>query len=594
MADGSFQNYVNNTLGLYCEYSWSQSISGNYSDVTVSVWAKYYSLDINSRSGGSVTVDGSSAGFSTEAISNYPSGGGGVTKLTQQTIRVYHNSDGTKTGVGISVYWPVQVTYAGTYYGSLSASTTINLPTIPRASTMSIDGGTIGEKVVLHISAASDSFRHRVLYSFGSVNGDWALNDVTGGWYAWYPPESLANQIPNSMSGNGTLILQTYSNGYLIGTNYYNMTLSVSSSVVPSVGTITISPASINNKNILVQNKNRVSVSVSGCSAGTGSSIKSYTFSGPGISTTTTSTSVSGGPISNIGTLTYKVTVTDSRGRTASKYETITCYAYSAPYFTSFNAYRANSEGKADNNGSYIQCTYETFYEPVNGTNSVTVKISGGPSSVTGKEGSALINLNGDITSTYKIYGTVSDSYKGESNSITVNVFGASRVMNVLQTGDGVAFGKMAEDSNLLDVKWKIKTNGDYVATEPVELYYSASGTSGTITLSQSTELFQYLEIFYKDDTRDQNQSIRVWSPNGEYVTLSCIEPNPSTSESIMYLRSCGWTISGGSMIPGHNGFNYPAGVFVEINKNSSGTISIKSMSSGDSYIRIVRVLGYK
>ena len=35
MANGSFQKFVNNTLGLYCEYSWSQSISGNYSDVTV-------------------------------------------------------------------------------------------------------------------------------------------------------------------------------------------------------------------------------------------------------------------------------------------------------------------------------------------------------------------------------------------------------------------------------------------------------------------------------------------------------------------------------------------------------------------------------
>ena len=52
MANGSFQKFVNNTLGLYCEYSWSQSISGNYSDVTVSVWVKYYSLDINSRNGG--------------------------------------------------------------------------------------------------------------------------------------------------------------------------------------------------------------------------------------------------------------------------------------------------------------------------------------------------------------------------------------------------------------------------------------------------------------------------------------------------------------------------------------------------------------
>ena len=46
---GSFQNLPVNNFGLYCTWSATQSVTGNYSDVTLNVYLKYYTLEVGSR-----------------------------------------------------------------------------------------------------------------------------------------------------------------------------------------------------------------------------------------------------------------------------------------------------------------------------------------------------------------------------------------------------------------------------------------------------------------------------------------------------------------------------------------------------------------
>ena len=476
MANGNFSNYVHgsntsNYFGLYCEYTFAQNTAGNYTDVTVSTWIRYYSIEVAARSGGVVNVGGTTKSFSTSAITNYPSGGGGVTKLTQQTIRVNHNSDGTKKNVSISVSWPVQITYAGTYYGTLTASTTVDLPTIPRASSISsISGNTIGSPITINIDRHSESFTHYVYYSFGSTS-NYCLSTNATTSCTFTPSMSDCSYIPNSTSGTATITIDTYNGSTKIGTSSKSFTLYVPSTAVPTVGTITLDPADINGKNILVQGKNKLTVSVSGCSAGTGSSIASYTFSGPGISYTGTSASAtSGSTISNTGTLTYTVTVTDGRGRSASKSATIQCYAYSLPYFTSFSAIRSNASGVNNENGTYVNCSYGLAYSSVNNTNNLTVTIyykkssAQSYSSVTATSNSTATSGNKILSSialdsAYDVYATVTDAYGGTAQVKKHTVFGESRVFNITSDGTGVAIGKMAEDVQLFDSRWPISTD---------------------------------------------------------------------------------------------------------------------------------------
>lgn len=694
-SSGSFN--TSSCEGRYLTFSWSissQSVANNKSTISwklVGAGCSGYVVVSECH----ITINGVSV-YNVSSSTHVNCYVGTVIASGTQTIA--HNTDGSKSfsaSVSAGIYqWAANCSGSGSW----------SLTSIPRASSLSLSTSSVnvGGSITANISRASSSFTHSVEFYINSTYYQKYTGVATSKSYTI--PTSWYSAMPSSTSCTAYCRITTYSGSTQIGSQVTkSFTVVVPSSVVPTVGTITLDPVDINSQNILVQNKNKITVSVSGCSAGAGSSIKSYTFSGPGISSTTTATSVtSSSTIPNTGTLTYTVKVTDNRGRTASNSATITCYAYSGPYFTSFTAYRSNSSGTADNNGTYIKCSYGISYASVNNTNDVTVKILYKKSSATSyssvssltdstaTSGSQILSSIA-LDSTYTVYATITDNYSGSSNSQTITIFGASRILNVLKSGEGIAFGKMAETEKLFDVKWPIKS-GDpintlqnfsyrganlisstandttanwndqgnlattfYSATgkingqpsqygfllnlttgpggqEAHQLWleqnngsvyhrdgnssgmatswkalldssnytnfvsttlYSGTGTTGTITLSSSAANFTYLEIFYTDNNSIQAQSIKLYSPNGKYVSLSCIEPSTSGSEPRVYIRTSGWTISGTTMTPGRtdlNGSN--RGVYGQIYKDAGGT-NVDVNVTAKNYIKIVRILGY-
>lgn len=130
---GSFYKYPVDNFGLYCTWSATQSITGNYSDVTLNVYLKYYTLSVGARSDSTVSINGVSETYTAAAISD-TSADYDLTLLKTYTVRVAHNSDGTKTGVALSAYWRFSGTYSGTSITSITASTTIDLDAIDRTA----------------------------------------------------------------------------------------------------------------------------------------------------------------------------------------------------------------------------------------------------------------------------------------------------------------------------------------------------------------------------------------------------------------------------------------------------------------------------
>ena len=130
---GSFYKYPVDNFGLYCTWSATQSVTGNYSDVTLNVYLKYYTLNVGSRSDSTVSINGVSETYTAQAI-NDSSADYDLTLLKTYTVRVYHNSNGTKTGVALSAYWRFSGTYSGTSITSITASTTIDLDAIDRTA----------------------------------------------------------------------------------------------------------------------------------------------------------------------------------------------------------------------------------------------------------------------------------------------------------------------------------------------------------------------------------------------------------------------------------------------------------------------------
>jgi hypothetical protein len=118
---------------LQANWTASQNIAGNYSDITIKhvlVIGSAYSLNIGSRSN-SCTVDGAAQSYSSPAINRK----GGSVALGTTTHRVNHNADGSKTCTIRDVF-NINATLDGVKVSNITASGNITLDAIPRQATI--------------------------------------------------------------------------------------------------------------------------------------------------------------------------------------------------------------------------------------------------------------------------------------------------------------------------------------------------------------------------------------------------------------------------------------------------------------------------
>lgn len=190
---GTFQNYPVSSFGLYCEWSGAQSVTGNYTDVTLKVYLSYYTLDVGARSDSTISINGVSETYTVPAIEDYSSGWK-KKLLKTKTVRVSHNADGTKSGVALSASWRFSGTYSGVSVGTITASTTVTLNSIDRsAPTVSCSVSNItanGFKISASSSATADIWQY-------SLNGGstWTQFSSTAGTSA---SVTLSTLLPNT------------------------------------------------------------------------------------------------------------------------------------------------------------------------------------------------------------------------------------------------------------------------------------------------------------------------------------------------------------------------------------------------------------
>ena len=129
---GSFHKYPTSKFGLYCDWTGSQSVTGNYTDVTLNVYLQFYTLQVGSRADSTISINGESETYTAPAINDTSSTSWHMVHLKSKTVRVYHNSNGTKAGVALSASWRFSGTYSGVSIGTITASATVDLNTIDR------------------------------------------------------------------------------------------------------------------------------------------------------------------------------------------------------------------------------------------------------------------------------------------------------------------------------------------------------------------------------------------------------------------------------------------------------------------------------
>ena len=276
-------------------------------------------------------------------------------KLGSKTITVSHNADGTKS-IALTAEWDCGFDSSYTPR-HLSLSETVTLPTIPRASTATTSGSTLGKILTITIKRASSSFTHKLYYTCGSVK-DKLIAENVGTSYSWNaPPLSLAQQAPNAETVALTLTVKTYNGSTYVGAWSTPVKLAVPSTVVPSLSVAISDPTGVSNTYggyVQIRSKVKVDITASGAQ---GSTIKSYSIKVGGIYATTSASGTTD-YLPGSGELTVSCAVTDSRGRTTTKTQSISVLAYRKPAITAISAARCNANGTANRAGTYGKVTF--------------------------------------------------------------------------------------------------------------------------------------------------------------------------------------------------------------------------------------------
>lgn len=112
---------------------------------------------------------------------------------------------------------------------------------------------------------------------------------------------------------------------------------------------------------------------------------------------------------------------------------------------------------------------------------------------------------------------------------------------------------------------------------EPVVLYYNASGTTGTVTLSSSAANFTYLDVIYGSGDGRTSGNTRVYSPNGKTVEISAGLVGSNGYHAIYFGR---YAVSGTSITP-------------SINQTWSANLN-GTESNTANLLYVIAVIGYK
>lgn len=422
---------------------------------------------------------------------------------TSGTITVSHNNTGDKS-ITVSLATAVEV------YAVTTKSGTWTLDSIPRQATLTSAPNFNDENnptISYSNPAGSAVSSLQACISLDGSKADIPYRNIStsGTSYTFNLTETERDILRKACTTSNSRTVYFYVRTIIGSTTFYS-NLAKTLSIVngnptflsdkldyfdddPVVATITKDP------HMIVQNKSKLVIKYPAATAKKSATISKYTFTLNGVTKTSTSAggTVKFGKINSDKDLTLSVTVTDSRGNTASATKTIKCYKYYTPYFKNFKAYRTNKDGNIDANGTWIKCEYTTDIASVDGTNARTISILGvGSQSISASGNYHMIDLKGDKDSTYKIYAIVQDLFGGSDSSIVETIYGGSRIINVHPSGTGIAFGKKSEDEELFECKWDASFLGDLSVKGKslVDLVYPVGSIYMSVNSTSPTTLF--------------------------------------------------------------------------------------------------------
>ena len=349
-----------------------------------------------------------------------------------------------------------------------------------QASTISanVSKQDMGKAVVFSINRANSAYTHTLAYRLkGSTGSFTTIAQNVGISYSWTVPLSLASSIPSASSGVWEIRCTTYLSGSSIGTATIEITLTVPSSVVPSIGSFSRSMvsdnATVTSWGIFVQGLSALRLQLSAAASYSTIASWSIVWADASISGTPSTASISIDQttplLASTGSLQIVATVTDARGRSVSKTLTYTVQPYTPPTANSMTVVRSTANGNASDTGTYIAVTATSVFSSCGGKNSlvaftVAYKERGAASFGTATaltSGTKKVIGGGavSVTKSYAVRITIQD----QLNTVNIDTIVPTQraTLNLKPGGIAAAFGKFAETDNSLELAegWKLILN---------------------------------------------------------------------------------------------------------------------------------------
>ena len=452
-------------------------------------------------------------------------GNGQTVWVASGTATVGHNADGSKT---VAVSASFNNADRGTYLPTTgSCSGSLKLTTIPRATVPSVDKPSLdcGSVIKFTGTSASSNFSHKLYTTWNNEEKLIATIDKgsTAVSYSYTIPTSWEKNMPNTTSAIATFILETLNGDTVIGRKSINATVQVRSGIVPTIGNPTIEDTNSISKamGLYVQSQSCIKFTIP-TSGNQGSTITSVStkFNNQTYSGSTFTTQA----IQDSGTLTYTITVTDSRGRTATKSGSVTVVAYSPPSLTNVSAKRANSSYAVDeSSGTYALLHFKVGFTSLSNKNVTSfyiqyrasgatswTKINSWANNYTLNQDYKAGNLLTSTTTTYEIAFGVKDKFMSDYSWQIVTVTPTYTLINFGKDGKSLTFfGQDGNNANRLTV------NGDLAINSVKE------NTSSTKLLVDNGNT-----VMYRDWSKLVNSIKNAMYPVGSvYITYNNVNP---------------------------------------------------------------------
>lgn len=444
------------------------------------------------------------------------------TVVASGELAIGHDNNGAKS---FSAYAECAIyTSAVNCKGSRSWS----LPDIARASHPSLNTWpnnspdfNIGDTIVVHMNRKSSVFTHTVVLKLGSYSytiGTGVTDNIS------LDTDRIASnlyaQMPNSNSMTGEIAVTTYSGNTVIGTS----SCAIIAHVVNSNPTFDVAYEDSNSKTVaitgdnqhIIRNNSTLQISVNNAKALNSATLKSITAVVNG-NAYTGSLNGSTGTI-NVGAVNVShdtevtVKLTDSRGNVGQKKITVLVYDWSLP----------SAIIKLNRKSNYYSesiLNVNANYSSIGGKNEVTIKFR------TKKVANSTFSTYTTIQNNADANFTADNEYEWNVQVNVADKLGNTTYNLILPKGIPIAYFDTKKYSFGVNCFPKhdnsFEVNG--VCISGKVLYNNASGTAGTVTLSDSAENYTYLEIFYRSSGDNACGSVKVFNPNGKLVHLGTI-----------------------------------------------------------------------